>query len=119
MFTVIICYRFYSNHIFQVLGSNSFLRRQYHLQAQLDHLQNHDIALVNYSRTTKDFQCDTFTSLNCLFSSANFSIPPQGCYIYRIPPARSPLRLTISSRLVMSRPLVFSNSEHSLNVFHG
>ena len=108
-----------SKSTFQLLGSTSLFRRKYHLQAQLNHLQNHDIALVNYSRRPKTFRCDTFTSLNRLFSSENIVIPPRGCHIYRLPQASKPLRLTITSRLVMSRPLVFSNIEQFLNVFHG
>ena len=109
----------YNDQTFQLLGSTSLLRRNYYLQAHLNHLQKHDIVLVNYSPRPKTVHFDTFTSLNSLFSSANIVIPPRGCYIHRLPSASRPLRLTISSRLVMARPLVFSHSDHSLNVFHG
>ncbi len=106
---------------FQLLGSSSFLSREYRLQHELVGPGSYEIAIVNPGGRHQSITCQLLaTSSGQVLESQEVQLPPRGCHVFRFQVDGSrPCRMAISSHLVMARPLVFRICNQKMDVFHG
>ena len=112
-----------SNNSSYLLGTPSFLKREYRLQFNLTNDDKYEFLLINY---THDHQKITFsfvdTDTDKEIKSENFSINTNGCCLCKFETKKNKkIRLVISSKLVMARPFVFRYGQKKIffDVFHG
>lgn len=105
----------------QLLGTTSFRTREYRLQHELLGSALYEIAVVNPSSRDQRFSCQVFSTLNCeILDAQEVQLRPRGSYVFPIQIKQSQTaRITINSRLVMARPLVFRINNRKMDVFHG
>ena len=102
------------------LAGTSFFYRQYKLQHQLQGPGIYEIAIINPTQKTKKFLFETKSLQNkCLTKDYKF-IKPGEMFLLPIKlNNKDSVRLIITSRIVMARPLVFKVLDNEMNVFHG
>ncbi len=98
------------------LGVNGFLSRKYFIQCKIEKESNYKFYLVNY---TKKNQVFTLRSLNDKNIISNIEIKPRGCGYFEHKCEIQNELLYIKSKLVMSRPLIYSEKNSDLDFFHG
>lgn len=103
----------------KMLGGKSILRRKYNLQYNMDYGIQHEIGLVNPTSGRQRLTLNVESVDGKNFLKKQIILQPRGCVLESIPETKLPSRLTISSRLVMSRPIVFKFNQNSMDVFHG
>lgn len=105
----------------QLLGSRSFLSREYRLQHELLSPALYEIAVVNPSDRRQSITCQLLsTPTGQILESQQGHLRPRGCHVFRFQVDGSrPCRVAIRSHLVMARPLVFRTCNQKMDVFHG
>lgn len=104
----------------QLLGSRSFLAREYRLQHELRGPAQYELGIVNPSRRSQRFFCRVVSTRDDkVLETQVDQIPPRGCHVFQVPVNEQPVRLVIKSHLVMARPLVFRIQDQKMDVFHG
>jgi hypothetical protein len=105
----------------QLIGGRSFFKRSYSLQHELRPGIYYDYGLVNPTTLHQHFTCKLISVKSGLIVfSETLNVAPGGVRLGSISSENNQsLRLIIESRLVMSRPLIFSLKNHKLDVFHG
>jgi len=103
------------------LAGTSFFYRQYKLQHELKGPALYEIVLTNPTKKTKKFIFETISlRTNENISKDQKSIKSGEMIIFPIQlNHKDSVRLTITSRIVMARPLVFKVLDNEMNVFHG
>lgn len=105
----------------QLLGSSSFLSREYRLQHEISGPGTYEIAVVNPNGRRQRITCQLLsTPTGQVLESQQVHLQPRGCHVFRFQVDGSrPRRMVISSHLVMARPLVFRICNQKMDVFHG
>ena len=107
----------------EMLGGASILRREYRLQYSLNPREENLISLVNPHKKTIRLDISLFNNCNKKKPEKIFRI-----YLPSLGSANIALRLNsidceysirVRSKLCMARPILFTYSEKSFNVFHG
>ncbi len=109
------------NKQLQLLGSRSFLEREYRLQHQLLGPALYEVGLVNSSATKQDISCLLLSSNGGeVVEKWSAQVKPNGCHVFPIRLEQSQSgRVVIQSHLIMARPLVFRIFDNKVDVFHG
>lgn len=105
----------------RLLGSSSYLKREYKLQHELKYPAQYEIGIVNTSPHTQKIYCHAMsTKNNETLSELNSDVPPKGSVMFQVKTHQEQAsRVVIKSHLVMARPLVFRFNQQKLDVFHG
>jgi hypothetical protein len=105
----------------QLLGSWSFLPREYRLQHEIAGPALYEIAVVNPSANAKSISCKRIsTGDGKTLDVQTVKLRPRACHLFQIRgEEHHSSRIVIVGRLVMPRPLVFRTSNQALDVFHG
>lgn len=103
----------------QLLGGTSFLHRKYCVQYLFDSHIGYEVALVNPTRKEQKIKLSTFETDNVPVSESSIHLPPRGSRIIEYPPRLNSWTLTLESRMVMTRPIIFRRDQKMLDVFHG
>lgn len=104
----------------EYLMSSSFLKKEYRLQVLMEKNKRYQLALVNASTTLKKFRVDAFDFLlQKTFLVKKFEVQSGGFELIDFCP-KSNQYLTITSELIMARPLVFEyHTEDYVDLYHG
>jgi hypothetical protein len=108
-----------SQNELQMLGGLSFFARSYHVQYLFSPPSTYEIGLVNPSKSKLTFKIELRDSLGNMVFDTKIVIPSRGLHIFVLPKLDKEVRVTIVSRLIMARPLIFRLSESAIDVFHG
>jgi hypothetical protein len=105
----------------QLLGSSSFLQREYRLQHEITGPALYEIAVVNPSASAKSISCRRVSTRDgATLDVQTVNLRPRACHMFPIraegPPSS---RIVVVGRLVMPRPVVFRTNNQALDVFHG
>lgn len=103
----------------QLLGGQSFRRREYNLQHALGTRGYYELGIVNPTPKKQRIDCRTLSASGELLGSQTVDLPPRGSHLFRVAPEDAQQRIIMSSRLVMARPLVFHIQNQTMDVFHG
>lgn len=105
----------------QLLGASSFLAREYRLQHELLGPALYEVGIVNPSTRDQRFSCQVLSTRSGeIMGEQEAQLKPQGCHLFPIQVDQSlPVRIVISSYLVMARPLIFRIQDQKMDVFHG
>jgi hypothetical protein len=109
----------YPGGTLELLGGSSILRRRYNLQHQITNASSYDIGLTNPSGRRRKLLLKLLDEDGTEHYTAALELPPGGCEITRLPELEMPVRLVVTSKLVMARPIVFRMKGGLLDVFHG
>jgi len=109
------------NQSLKLLGAHSFLEREYRLQHELRGPALYEIAIVNPSRRDQLVSCEVLSlSGEEVLEKQDVQLSPKGCHLFPVSVNPSqPVRVVMTSHLVMARPLVFRTNEQKMDVFHG
>tara|TARA_B110000196_G_C20930063_1_gene559464 strand:- start:16 stop:822 length:807 start_codon:yes stop_codon:yes gene_type:complete len=112
-----------SNNLSYLLGVSSFLKRDYRLQFNLINSEIYDFIIVNYTNKKQEVSFAFIdSSTNKKIAVKNYSINPNGCCLCNEKiNYNNNLRIVISSKLIMARPIVFryGHNRSFFDVFHG
>lgn len=105
----------------QMLGSRSFMRREYRLQYELQGDANYEVGLVNSSNKSLSVSCSAVSTRDGdVIQLQKAKIQSKGSTVFSFNVKKSQsCRIIIKSGLVMARPLVFRTHQNKLDVFHG
>jgi len=103
----------------QLLGGRSIRRREYNLQYALDVHGSYELVIVNSTPKKQKIVCRTLAASGKIEHKQTFGLLPRGIHLFRVAPKHDLLRVVISSRLIMARPLVFHIQNQTMDVFHG
>jgi hypothetical protein len=104
----------------QLLGSGSFLPREYRLQHELDGGSSYEIAVVNPSTRAKRISCRRLSAHDGkTLDVQTVKLQPRASHLFPIRAESTTSRIIIVGRLVMPRPVVFRTSNRAMDVFHG
>jgi hypothetical protein len=105
----------------QLLGSSSFLTREYWLQHELSDPAQYEIAMVNPSSRDQLIYCQLQSTRNGdKLETKEIKLRPGGAHVFPIKMGQSETaRIIIGSHLVMARPLVYRFNNNRMDVFHG
>ena len=103
-----------------LLGGTSLLKRDYNLQYQLFPGCEYDIALTNprskpQKVTIKTFSFNDGRIIEVFYSKIN----SRAAIMYALKGISQPCRISIESRMIMARPIIFINKGDNMDVFHG
>ncbi len=105
----------------QLLGSRSFLAREYRLQHELTGPAQYEIAMVNPSYRQQRIYCHVQSTQNGeVLDAQEVTLRPGGSHVFPVKMEQTDTaRIIIGSHLVMARPLVFRINNNRMDVFHG
>lgn len=103
----------------QLLGGQSFRRREYNLQHALGTQGYYELGIVNPTPKKQRIDCRTLSASGELLGSQTVDLLPRGSHLFRVAPEDAQQRIIMSSRLVMARPLVFHIQNQTMDLFHG
>lgn len=105
----------------QLLGSSSFLAREYWLQHELLDSAEYEIAMVNPSSRDQRIYCQLQSTRNGeKIETKAIKLRSGGSHIFPLKIRQSgTARIIIGSHLVMARPLVYRFKNKRMDVFHG
>ena len=103
----------------QPLGGTSFTQRRYNLQYRFSDSEKSEIGLVNPTGKNQIVKIQLIDSDFSVEFEKKSVIPPLGSYIWCLPRMHRGLRVSIQSKLIMARPVVFISRETGMDVFHG
>ena len=105
----------------QMLGSRSFMPREYRLQYELQGDAKYEVGVVNSSNKSLSVSCYSIsTQGGDVIQLQKSKIQSKGSSVFTIKVKKSQsCRIIIKSGLVMARPLVFRTHQNKLDVFHG
>lgn len=104
------------------LAGPGFLSRAYHLQHQLTGPARYELAIVNPSSSVQTFRLEGAIGGRATDSSIaqEVQLQPRAAHLFPVLLNEGEsARVTIRSRMVMARPLVFRIQNQGLDVFHG
>jgi len=105
----------------QLLGSSSFLAREYRLQHELTGAAQYEIAMVNPSSRQQRICCYVLSTRHgAVLDTQEVKLQPGGAHVFLVQMEQTETaRVIISSHLVMARPLVFRINNNRMELFHG
>ena len=104
----------------QLLGGSSILPRIFNIQYLFDPKDENELFIVNSTSKTRDFAIyyQTPGSRRNILSVDTIKLPSRGCQIVQCIKLEVPFFVSIKSRLVMARPIIFTKNSKHFNVFH-
>jgi len=103
-----------------LVGGRGFLTRQYNLQYELKGPALYDLGIVNSSNKTLMVECNFISIVDGSTTKEQKSIESGGVKTFSIDvDSNCSFRAVISSKLVMTRPLIFRINKDHFDVFHG
>ena len=111
----------YSSNKYKLIGGSSFFTRQYKLQHELNGPAFYELGITNPTKGSKAILVVVISSkTGNIIMKYNLRLKPWEVIMLPIKLEENDrARLTIESRIVMARPMIFKMSESQLNVFHG
>jgi len=105
----------------QLLGSSSFLAREYRLQHELTGPAQYEIIMVNPISHQQRIYCHVQSTRNSeVLDTQEVKLRPGGSHVFLVNMEQGQAaRIIIGSHLVMARPLVFRINNNIIEVFHG
>ena len=104
----------------QLLGGWGILKREYRVQHELLPECEYQIALVNPSTVPQTIQCDVLERAgNGAPKTQLASLSAGGCHLFKLAVSETSQVVTIRSRLVMARPMIFCIENQRMDVLHG
>jgi len=108
------------NQSYVPLGGTSFLKRDYNLQYQLLPDCEYDIALTNPCLNLQKVIIKILSFNNGrVIETFRVEINPKAVIVHALKDISEPCRISIESKIIMARPVVFIYKGDSMDVFHG
>ena len=102
------------------LGGESFLKRSYDLQYHFATKEKYQIFLTNPCKKIKNISVKIISLIDRKkIRELIFEINSKSALFFDLDDAVEPFRISIESRMVMARPIIFRFEENSMDVFHG
>ena len=103
----------------RLIGGKSFLQRVFNLQYQPSLDSHFEIFIVNPTSSARSVTLLVQQADDKVIQSSTVWLAPRASHFFSFKPPSSNLRLSLRSRLVMARPLVFHYQHSTSDVFHG
>ena len=103
----------------QMIGGRGLRLRNYNLQYDLSNHGIYELGMVNPTSKKLRIACEALSCDGFISSSQVVDLLPRGAHLFSVFPKHEQLRVVISSRLIMGRPLVFLIQNQTMDVFHG
>jgi hypothetical protein len=105
----------------RLLCSSSFFPREYRLQYELSGSELYEVGIVNPSSRDQIVTCQVLCACNgARLVVQEVRLRPRASHVFFVQvEAVQPVRVVISSHLIMARPLVFRIHQQKMIVFHG
>lgn len=105
----------------QMLGGQSVLQREFHLQHLLTNPGQYELAMVNPTAIVQSITCQSLSLEGQVLKQEKIKINPKGCYFFNLEPSVIHNRqlVAIKSRMVMARPIIFRELNQVMDVVHG
>ena len=105
---------------YMALGGDSLFKRNYNLQYQFVPGKKYKIVLTNPCKKTKKISIKKISLISGKkIRGIEFEINSRAIFFYDMEDEKEPFRISIESRMVMARPIIFSFKEENMDVFHG
>lgn len=102
------------------LGGESFFKRRYNPQYIFVPENKYQLVLVNPCKKSKVISINFISiAFQKKIKEISFNINPNGSVMYDLENVGEPFRISIKSKIVMARPIIFYFSEGIMDVFHG
>ncbi len=106
----------YDDNDIKNLGVNSFLSRKYFIQCKIEKENKYRFYLVNFTNKIQNYSLYSYKNNKII---NRITIKPRGCGFSEYKCNSDNEILYIKSKLVMSRPLIYSEKNNDLDFFHG
>lgn len=104
----------------ELLGNAGLFRRSYQVQHPLTGEADYEFILTNPTNSKVKIRVQLKTTESSWKKVQTFTLNPRGSKVFSIKVGESDRKLVrIVSRLYLGRPVVFRNTQHSMDVFHG
>jgi hypothetical protein len=101
------------------LGGESFIKRRYDLQYLFLPEKKYRLVLVNPCKKSKKISINLISIANQKIKKISLKINPKASVIHDLENFSEPSRISIHSKIVMARPIIFCVSADNIDVFHG
>jgi hypothetical protein len=106
----------------ELLGSSSIFKRKYNLQYLLEYGHKYYLGVVNNSPVDQQIKLSVLNSKDSsiVMYYNEFNLKPKGVNFSKVELKKGQQgRASISSKLIMSRPVVFRIGGNNMDIFHG
>ena len=101
------------------LSSSSFLNRKYNLQYLLNPNKSYEIALVNTSSSNKKVKFNIVSFSGKIQMTESVVLKSKQIFLLSVKNLLTLSRLSIQSKMIMARPVLFSFHGDEMDVLHG
>jgi hypothetical protein len=103
----------------KLLGGTSFYNRNYNLQYLFEPKKSYEICLINPSEKIKKIEFSLENPISKMKSIQKIKLKPLEIFMMPIKDLNNECFVSIRSKMIMARPLVFCFENENFDVFHG
>ncbi len=103
-----------------VLAGSSFLKRKYNLQYIFSTDYTYEVVLVNANNKVQNIMVEIISvKSQQVLETRHESVNEKSALVFPISQLLEEVRVVITSRMVMARPIIFTHKNDRIDVFHG